>query len=146
MEFRIFLVPIDFSSSSSQALDTAMVLARQLGARLQLVHAYQINTSVYPYGMIIGEDVEKRLREAAQEKLEEWCERAVAGGVEAEAVVVPGTPSEAIAQMAANLPADLIVMGTRGLSGLKHVMLGSVAERTLRTAPCPVLTVRDPEA
>ena len=52
------------------------------------------------------------------------------------------TPAEAIARCAEKVGADLIVMGTRGLTGLKHVLLGSVAERTLRTAPCPVLTVK----
>jgi len=143
MDFRILLVPIDFSESSSRALDTAVALAKRFDARVHLLHACQLNTSVYPYGMIIGEELEQRLREAAQQKLDEWCERAVAGGVSAEATVSPGTPSESILELAAGLPADLIVMGTRGLSGLKHVMLGSVAERTLRAAPCPVLTVRE---
>ena len=59
-----------------------------------------------------------------------------------EQTLTPMLPSEAISSAAQELGADLIVMGTRGLTGLKHVMLGSVAERTIRIAPCPVLTVK----
>lgn len=143
MELRTLLVPVDFSDPARRALDTAIALARRFDARLHLLHAYQINTSIYPYGLILGEEVERKLREAAQAKLDEWCEIAVQAGVAAEGTVSPGSASESILQVAEELPADLIVMGTRGLSGLKHVMLGSVAERTVRMAPCPVLTVRD---
>ena len=79
-----------------------------------------------------------RLRES-QEKVE-------AEGVLAEASVLSAFPPQAIAEMAQGIGADLIVMGTRGLTGIRHVMLGSVAERTVRLAPCPVLTVKAEEA
>jgi nucleotide-binding universal stress UspA family protein len=141
MQVRTILVPVDFSDPAAAALDAALELAKRFGARVRLLHVYPIDTTIYPYGMIISEEVERKLREAAQQKLEEWCERATAAGVDAEATVAPGAPAEAILRMARDLPADLVVMGTRGLSGLKHVMLGSVAERTVRLAPCPVLTL-----
>jgi nucleotide-binding universal stress UspA family protein len=141
MQVRTILVPVDFSEPAAAALDAAIELGKRFGARLRLLHAYPLDTAIYPYGLIISEDVERKLRETAQEKLDEWCDRAVAAGVEAEATVVSGAPAEAILQRARDLPADLVVMGTRGLAGLKHVMLGSVAERTVRLAPCPVLTL-----
>jgi nucleotide-binding universal stress UspA family protein len=141
MQVRTILVPVDFSDPAAAALDAATELAKRFGARVRLLHVYPLDTAIYPYGLIISEDVERKLRETAQQKLDEWCDRAVAAGVEAEATVVSGAPAEAILQMARDLPADLVVMGTRGLSGLKHVMLGSVAERTVRLAPCPVLTL-----
>jgi nucleotide-binding universal stress UspA family protein len=74
-----------------------------------------------------------------QEKIE-------AAGVPAEASASSGFPPQAIVEMADDIGADLIVMGTRGLTGFKHLMLGSVAERTVRSAPCPVLTVKAEEA
>ena len=80
--------------------------------------------------------------QAAARRLEEWREKAAADGVEAEARLSANLPSMGITDAATEEKADLIVMGTRGLSGIKHVLLGSVAERTLRTAPCPVLTVK----
>ena len=65
-----------------------------------------------------------------------------AAGIEASGHVTEGAPAIVIAQAARAIPADLIVMGTRGLTGLKHIALGSVAERSVRLAPCPVLTVK----
>jgi nucleotide-binding universal stress UspA family protein len=82
------------------------------------------------------------VREAAAQKLERILERMKAEGIECALHLCPGHPVGAILDTAEEVDADLIVMGTRGLSGLKHVLLGSVAERTIRTAPCPVLTVR----
>ena len=66
-------------------------------------------------------------------------------GISAEFAVHGGTPELVIVDMAAEKEADLIVMGTHGRTGLAHVLLGSVAERVLRTAPCPVITVKAPE-
>ena len=67
-------------------------------------------------------------------------------GIKSESILSADSPSLAISLAAEKIKADLIVMGTRGLSGLKHAVLGSVAERVVRLAPCPVLTVKHPEA
>ncbi len=79
-------------------------------------------------------------------QLRERQKKIEAEGVPAEASVSSEFPPQAIVEMAKDIGADLIVMGTRGLTGIKHVMLGSVAERTVRLAPCPVLTVKAEEA
>jgi nucleotide-binding universal stress UspA family protein len=89
--------------------------------------------------------LERDWRLAAQNQLDTWAEKVSATGVEVSLTLTPLIASEGIARVAADVGADLIVMGTRGLSGIKHVLLGSVAERTLRVAPCPVLTVKDTE-
>ena len=141
--FRKILVPIDFSTHSSRALQTAIELAKKFGAKLHLLHCYQIHVgAISPYGIVIPESYDRDIREAATRQLAEWREKASAQKLEVEAEISPMFPSEAIASTAERIGADLIVMGTRGLSGIKHVMLGSVAERTVRIAPCPVLTLK----
>ena len=141
--FQTILVPIDFSEHSSRALDLAIQLAKTHSARIELVHSFPVVLPpLSPYDTIYPTDFTAKCREAAEAKLAEWREKVSAAGIAVNAKATPEPPSEAIPENAKELGADLIVMGTRGLSGLKHVMLGSVAERTLRAAPCPVLTVR----
>jgi len=141
--FRKILVPVDFSTHSARALQTALELAKAFGAKLHLLHCYQINVgAISPYGLVIPESFDRDIREAATKQLAQWREKVTAQKIEVESEVSPLFPSEAIASTAERIGADLIVMGTRGLSGIKHVMLGSVAERTVRIAPCPVLTLK----
>ena len=145
-EIHRILVPIDFSEHSRRALEAAVALARTHGASVHLLHCYPVNVgAVSPYGLVIPESLDREVREAAGAKLAEWRQTAAVDGVEMDDRVTPIFPSEAIAATAEELGADLIVMGTRGLTGFRHVLLGSVAERTLRTAPCPVLTIKADE-
>ncbi|TMA35734.1 MAG: universal stress protein [Deltaproteobacteria bacterium] len=143
LEFRKILVPVDFSQQSQHALDEAIGLAKTFGAQLHLLHCYQIHpTAMAPYGIVVPETFEHDIRMAALQRLSEWREKAAAQGVRVQEHITAHFPAEEIAAMADRLGIDLIVMGTRGLSGLKHVLLGSVAERTIRLAKCPVLTVK----
>lgn len=142
-EVRTILIPIDFSADSAKALDEGIGLAKVFGAKVHLLHCYQINAGgVSPYGLVFSEDLDREVREAAERGLDQWRGRVAAEGVEIETAVTSLFPSEAISKTAREIGADLIVMGTRGLTGLQHVLLGSVAERTVRIAPCPVLTVK----
>lgn len=142
--FRSILVAVDFSNDSARALRYAVELARRFGAKIYLLHSYPIHVGgIAPYGMVVPESFERDCREAASKHLGQWADKVSAEGVEVEFTVTPVFASEAIAKLAREIGADLIVMGTRGLTGLKHVLLGSVAERTIRVAPCPVLTVKD---
>ena len=104
------------------------------------------NQIVVPTPPMIGVglplDLMTSVRESAARQLAEWGEGVVRAGLKSETHLSPATPSLAIVATVEEVGADLVVMGTRGLSGLKHVMLGSVAERTVRTAPCAVLTVK----
>jgi nucleotide-binding universal stress UspA family protein len=137
------LVPIDFSEHSEKALEFAISLAKGLGARLELLHCYPINPGgISPYGIVIPENLDREMRDAASARMSEWREKAVSAGIDTDLTLTPAFPSEAISATAEEHGADLIVMGTRGLTGLGHILLGSVAERTLRIAPCPVVTVK----
>jgi nucleotide-binding universal stress UspA family protein len=80
---------------------------------------------------------------AAARESQPWGDKVKAGGVEVETTVSPSALADTIARTAEEIGADLVVMGSRGLTGPTHVLLGSAAERTLRTTPCAVLTVKD---
>ncbi len=140
---QTILVPLDFSDHSARAFEMAVALAKALGAKLELLHCYQLNSGgMSPYGMVLPESFDREARLAAAKCLAQWRDKATAEGVETNSSLSAMVPSMAIAETAAELGCDLVVMGTRGLSGIKHVLMGSVAERAIRTAPCPVLTVK----
>jgi nucleotide-binding universal stress UspA family protein len=140
---RTILVPVDFSSHSDRALEYAVDLARALGARVHVLHVYHVPI----YGGV-GDFASAQLalmeivREGAQKGMDDTVEKVRASGVAVEGHLAEGFPAGQIVETAGRVGADLIVMGTQGRTGLEHFMLGSVAERTLRTAPCPVLTVK----
>jgi nucleotide-binding universal stress UspA family protein len=140
--FKKILVPVDFSEHSTAALEAAVKLASVFDSKIHLLHCYQIQPGgISPYGIAIPSNYFDEIRDAASQKLAEWQEKHIPAGISADASIMSRDPSEAIQMTAKKIGADLIVMGTRGLSGFKHVMLGSVAERTVRLAPCPVMTV-----
>ncbi len=142
--FRTILVPIDFSEHADCALETAIALARDSGGRLQLLHAYEIPLgTIPPYGVALPDTLLTLVRDAAARRLAKAANKVEAAGIACETQILHAPPAEGIAEAARACGADLIVMGTRGLTGLRHVLLGSVAERTVRLAPCPVLTVKN---
>ena len=143
MKVETILIPIDFSAHSEKALQTGIDLAKTFGARIGLVHCYpRPLPSVAPYGLDLPPGYVGELRHSALAHTNEWAEKVRASGVEAVVHVTSDPPVTGICEQAEALSADLIVMGTQGLSGLKHVLLGSVAERTIRQAACPVLVVK----
>lgn len=145
--FETILVPIDFSDHSEEALDTAVQIAQLFGSTIHLLHCYHIQTAgISPYGIVLPAGYYTDIRDAAEKRLNDWHEKVRGEGIKVESSLSADSPSLAINLAADEIKADLIVMGTRGLSGLKHAMLGSVAERVVRLAPCPVLTVKDPDA
>lgn len=147
MRLREILVPVDFSAPSERALERAIDLARTFGSRIHLLHSYAVPVQgVMPYDFAVPDHVWQGIRDAAERRLEALREKVAAAGVEASAELSEEMPAEAVVKAAGARGADLVVMGTHGHSGLKHVLLGSVAERTIRTAPCWVLAVKDGEA
>jgi len=143
MEIRKILVPVDFSDHSQRALDQAIEFAKAFRAELHLLHCYQIHpAAVATYGIVVPETFEHDIRMAALQRLSEWREKVATQGIRVQEHITAHFPAEEIVAMAERLGVDLIVMGTRGLTGFKHVLLGSVAERTIRLARCPVLTVK----
>jgi len=141
MNIKTILVPTDFSENADRALATAIQFARAFEAQIQLLHIYDIPDTSTVYEVTFPAGVVEGIRKAARLKLEALKEQATAEGIELSTELVFGSASQRIVEYAEESKADLIVMGTRGHGRLTHFFLGSVAERTLRTAPCPVLTV-----
>ena len=102
---------------------------------MHLLHSDQIHP-VAPYGIVVPETFEHDVRMAALQRLSEWRDRVSAAGCRVREHVMPQFPSRAIAEMTEKLRPDLIVMGTRGLTGLEHVLLGSVARSGPPSVPC----------
>ena len=145
LDFERILVPLDFSAGSTRALDYAYALAMKFDASLHLVHVCEVpsmmTASMDAYA-IAYTDWSQRLGEEAERELEKLRPRLA--GVKVSTEVLFGNPSRAIITAATTNDADLIVMGTHGHGPVMHVVMGNVAERVVRTAECPVLTVREP--
>jgi nucleotide-binding universal stress UspA family protein len=150
-DFRTFVVPCDFSEHARAALAVACDLARRLDAEIHLLHVVQPPTLAYVasgvYAPAVPAPIDmQELRASAATALDELAAGLGDPGKFEKHVVESPSIEEAICECAQQLGADLVVMGTHGRTGLAHIFLGSVAERTLRRAPCPVLTVRAPDA
>ena len=140
---RTILAAVDFSPHSAPVIDAAVTFARQFGAKVRLVHAYDIPIPlVSPYEVAIPEPYLEETRRIAAEKLAALVDRVGAEGVAVDSLLTEVPAAAAIVRAAEESKADLLVIGTHGHTGLKHLLLGSVAERTVRLAPCPVLTVK----
>ena len=139
------LVPLDFSANSTRALDYAYALAKKFDAALHLVHVCEVPSmmtgSMDAYA-IAYTDWSQRMGDEAERELEKLRPRLT--GLTVSTEVLFGNPARAIATAARTNDVDLIVMGTHGHGPVMHVVLGNVAERVVRTADCPVLTVRGP--
>jgi universal stress protein A len=140
------LVPTDFSPSSMRALDYAATLAGCLDASIDLIHVRQdplAAKGAWEFYLPESEDVRERMYQEARAKLSAMAASFLDAGVRITIEVRTGSPTDEINAAAVARGSELIVMGTHGRTGLSHLLLGSIAERTLRTAPCPVLAVRE---
>lgn len=138
------LVATDFSDPSRLAVDWAIEVARPHEARLVVAHALSpsVQPSRAPEYVDIPLDFPERVREACQGALDEITARIEKEGLRAESRLQMAEPAPALLEWASEVGADLVVAGTRGLTGFQHVILGSTADELVRSAPCPVLTVR----
>ena len=146
IEIRTILVPIDFSSHAGAVLEWAAHLAEEHGAKLVLLHAYHQPVD-FPQleGAYLPPDFWTQVKADSSANLERSAATLRERGLSVETVVREGYPATAIEEEARARHADLVVIGTRGHSGLKHLLLGSIAERVVQKAPCPVLAVKTPE-
>lgn len=143
MNIQKILVPHDFSEHSRHALDWALALAEKWQASVELMHVVHILPPVVDIPNDMYADVERDQLATAQQHLEaihtnKTSDSSVTIGIH----VQRGVPFQAICEYAEKQHADLIVMGSHGRTGLSHVFLGSVAERVMRHAPCPVLITK----
>lgn len=145
---RRILVPVDFSKFSDNALRYAAAFGEKFGAELHLFHVVQDLALFMPDAVAVVPPVLPPVEEfmaAAQAAFERTVDELKLPPLNIHKIVREGTPFYEIVRYAKEADVDLIVMGTHGRSGLVHVLLGSVTERVIRKAPCPVLTVRHPE-
>ena len=139
---KTILVPTDFGEASEHAVEYALELAKALGSEVVLMHAFEIPAVGFPDGaMIATADMTNRVLEGAQVGLERQAAQYEGSGVGMRTIVKQGDAWRSIIAAAEELGSDLIVMGTHGRRGLPRALLGSVAEKVVRTAHCPVLTV-----
>jgi nucleotide-binding universal stress UspA family protein len=145
IEIQHVLCPVDFSETSRHALEHAMAVAKWYDARVTVLHVIHPLLVLNPPVLFVEASREPALTdvESMRERLREWLDTANAPGDIAMAVD-EGNPVGRILSHAASIPADLIVMGTHGRSGFDRFALGSVAEKVLRKAGCPVVTVPPP--
>jgi len=138
-----FLVPIDFSECAQDAFEFAVSLAKPLGAVMRLIHAFEPSAYPLDFSLFKVSD-EKALHARVRDRLEELVSVLRREGVSAEVVCEVGLPADVILSQAKRIPGSMIVMGTHGRRGWKH-LVGSVAEHVVRQAACPVVTVKSPK-
>jgi nucleotide-binding universal stress UspA family protein len=145
---KTILLPTDGSDCSAKAMAYALSFATQYGGRVVALHVIdrrweeQTRLVFAEVGQDLTEKVRKGYEEEAGRILQEVTGAADKVGVAVDCKVLTGIPFEEIVCAARELPADIIIMGTHGRAGMSHLLLGSVAEKVVRRASCPVLTVR----
>jgi len=143
IQVQRILVPLDFSRHADFVLEWAAHLAKEHSSRLLLLHAYHLPVEFQQLeGAYLPQDFWASVKAEAEQNLQRYAEPLRGQGLAVDVIVREGYPATVIEQEAIDQRADLIVIGTRGLSGLKHLLLGSIAERVVQKAPCPVLTVK----
>jgi nucleotide-binding universal stress UspA family protein len=141
--FQRILVPTDFSAASEEAWRSAQQLARPLNAELVLLHVF-VEAPLYsesPFSAQRVREVYASGRDWVQATLARWAGEARASGLTVRTEFRTGVPYKEIVAAAGEGQADLIVVGTHGRGGVERALLGSVADRVIRLAPCPVLSV-----
>ena len=140
------LVPIDFSNYSKNALRYAVNFAKKFNSKIYLV--YVVEPVIYPSDFSMGQvtfpvsDIE--MNERAKDELESLAKNEIGTQFEVETVIKTGKPFVEINETASELDIDLIIIATHGHTGMEHLLFGSTAEKVVRKAPCPVLTLREP--
>ena len=145
--FRKILVPLDFSRCSDDALEAACELSKRFDAPITLLHAYVIPTYPLPEGYVMASaETVAEVLSKTKEAMDRYRGRAEAlGAIGVEVLMTEGPAFAEIIRVAREKSIDLVVMGTHGRTGIRHALLGSVAEKVVRKAPCAVLTIRDRE-
>jgi nucleotide-binding universal stress UspA family protein len=149
MSWKTILVPHDFSSSANHAASIATQEAKLHGSKIVLLHVIDLPHQLQPDTVIVPDatgapiNVKDYALSGAESHLEDLAQRmAKDSGVKPSAFVRFGKPADEIVAFAEDQSVDLIVMGTHGRTGVAHLIVGSVAERVVRTSNVPVLTVR----
>jgi nucleotide-binding universal stress UspA family protein len=147
MKIEQILFPTDFSEGSYHAMPYAVDFSKHYNAKLHIIHiVHDFTKATYSHMPHISSDkIFDEITEWARNEIDKCCIEQIRGLPKVEKLVLKGIPYEEIVKFADNKKIDIIVMGTYGRVGLDKLIFGSTAERVVRKAPCPVLTVRQPE-
>jgi universal stress protein A len=144
--YRRLLVPVDFSECSRVAFMHAMLLRTHFDAQLDVMHAFDVPAYLPPEALVVMGHVSTPWFDFAERNAREGLSAFVSRTARQlridRQIILPGPPASAIIELAREEGYDLIVLGTHGRTGVSHLVLGSTAERVVRAAPCPVLTLR----
>lgn len=140
------LFPTDFSDNSNYAFDYALDLAKKFGARLYILHVIHelIDTTGFYVPNISLDQLQTDLVKGAEEMMDRFIKEKMGDFKEYETMNIIGLPHIEVMNVARDKGIDMIVMGTHGRTGIDRVLFGSTAEKVVKKAPCPVLTVRHP--
>lgn len=140
------LVPIDFSEYSKASLRYAVSFAKKFNAEINLI--YVVEPIIYPPDFSMGQiaipSMDIELDKRAEVELQKLIETEINGVLKSEIIIRTGKPFIEIIETASEKDIDLIIIATHGHSGVEHILFGSTAEKVVRKAPCPVLTLREP--
>lgn len=146
--FDKILTAVDFSESSDRAFEYALTLAAKFDAELTIMHV--VNEPVDLRGFYVPhisfEQLEKEIEDGAMKMMEDFCGTRLGTFTNYKTTIATGIPYDEINRKADEIGASLIVLGTHGRRGLDHLIFGSTAERVVRSANCPVMTIRLPAA
>ena len=144
MQIKTVLFPTDFSQGARAAMDYALSLARDYNAKLVLLYVVQ-DISIaewYIPSSISATDLVEDMQKSAWNEMGKWATEAGAKVKDVEKMVARGVPFVEIIRTAREKNVDVIIIGTHGRTGIDHMLFGSTAEKVVRKADCPVLTVR----
>ena len=146
LEIKKVLVPVDFSDYSKNALSYAINFAMHFKADLHLI--YVVEPVIYPPDFSMGQiaipSIDLEMDKRAKDELKNLATKQIPSELKTNLIVKTGKPFIEIIETAAEIDADLIIIATHGHSGMEHILFGSTAEKVVRKAPCPVMTLREP--
>lgn len=145
-KIKKILVPIDFSNYSKNALRYAVDFAKHFDAKILLI--YVVEPMIYPADFSMGQvsipSMDIDMNERARDELNNLAKSDITKGADVETIIKSGKPFVEINETATEKDIDLIIISTHGHTGVEHMLFGSTAEKVVRKAPCPVLTLREP--
>jgi len=145
-DIKKILVPIDFSDYSKSALKYAVNFCKNFNAEMILI--YVVEPVIYPPDFSMGQiaipSVNAEWDKRARQELDKLAKEEIPDSVPVKTIIKTGKPFLEIIENAGELDVDLIIIATHGRTGVEHILFGSTAEKVVRKAPCPVLTLREP--
>jgi len=140
-EIRQIVVPVDFHQHTSDLAEFAISIANKLGGKITFIHVIELVGYYQDLTIISPKEIDAELKAMAEVKMKALLEKYASLAPNCSGMVIIGDTADTLVEYAQTNDADMIIMGTHGARGIKKILLGSVAERVLKRAHCPVLTI-----